>query len=181
LWAKHNIQDADGNELYFAWGGTQGYTAEQVGNEEGKRAFSFIWEDYEFGNPPSKYNGTDGKAILDTSDDAAYVNWGSEWRMPTKKQFDELTANTTSAWTQVDGVNGLLCTSTANGNTLFFPAVGYAEDGKVSNVGDIGDYWSVSLYDDGVYDAWELDFSGRKCEVGNNYRCYGHSVRPVRL
>ena len=84
LWATENIKDANGNELYFAWGGTQGYTAEQVGNGEGKRAFSFSWEDYEFGNPPSKYNDTDGKAILDTSDDAATVNWGSDWRMPTK-------------------------------------------------------------------------------------------------
>ena len=167
--------------MYFAWGETQGYTAEQVGNEEGKRAFT--WNDYEFGlvTAITKYNRTDNKTILDTDDDAAYVNWGSDWRMPTKEQFDELTANTTSAWTQVDGVYGLLCTSTANGNTLFFPAVGGAGNGKVYNVGDFGSYWSVSLGVGDVGSAWGLRFNVRGCGVDFNGRFYGLSVRPVRL
>ena len=64
---------------------------------------------------------------------------------------------------------------------LFFPAVGNAENGKVNNVGDFGNYWSVSLNDDGVSNAWELNFNDGNCEVNNNNRYYGHSVRPVRL
>lgn len=177
LWATENIKDDNGNELYFAWGETQGYTAEQVGT-----AKNFTWDDYAFGNPPSKYNGTDGSTVLVSGDDAAAVNWGEEWKMPTKEQFNELisSANTTTAWTQVDGVNGMLFTSTANGNTLFFPAVGVAGNGNVIGVGGYGDCWSVSLHGNGASNAWRLVFSSGGCVVNNYDRYYGYSVRPVR-
>lgn len=32
----------------------------------------------------------DNKRVLDLEDDAAYVNWGGKWRMPTKAQLEEL-------------------------------------------------------------------------------------------
>jgi len=181
LWATENIKDADGNELYFAWGGTSGYTAEQVGTGEGKRAFS--WNDYEFGpeSALTKYNSTDGLTVFGPEDDAATVNWGEGWKIPTEEEFEELTTSTTTAWTQVDGVNGVLFTSTANTNTLFFPAVGYAGNGSASNVGDYGNYWSVSLDDEDVSNAWRLDFGGGFCGVSGDYRCYGFSVRPVHI
>ena len=177
LWATENIKDTNGNELYFAWGETQGYTAEQVGTVK-----NFSWKDYELGteNNLSKYNSTDGKTILDSEDDAATANWGSDWKMPTKEQFEELTANTTMNWIQVDGVNGFLFTSTANTNTLFFPAVGIAENGLVNGVGNYGDYWSVSLNDDNdVIFAFELDFGDEYCGMVNVNRSCGSSVRPV--
>lgn len=193
LWATENIKDANGNELYFAWGETQGYTSGQVGTDK-----NFCWDadgdypnDYAFGPVVwndqtnwgmTKYNNIDGKTELDATDDAATANWGSDWRMPTKEQSEELTANTTTAWTQVDGVNGLLCTSTANTNTLFFPAVGNAVNGEVYYVGDFGSCWSVSLNDKGVNYAWGLDFEdGDLGGVYYNNRCCGYSVRPVRL
>ena len=188
LWATTNIQDADGNELYFAWGETQGYTAEQVGTDK-----YFAWDgenaDYKYGAyndsdeqnwGMEKYNKNDGKIVLDAEDDAATANWGSGWKMPTEEQFDELIANTTTVWTQVDGVNGLLCTSTANTNTLFFPAVGSSNDGKVYSLFVSGRYWSVSLQDEYVSGALGLNFVNANCLVGNARRCYGYSVRPVR-
>ena len=189
LWATENIKDANGNELYFAWGETQGYTSGQVGTDK-----YFAWDgdnaDYKYGTfndsdeenfGMEKYNNTDGKTELESTDDAATANWGTGWRMPTKEQFDELIANTTTAWTQVDGVNGMLCTSTANGNTLFFPAVGDAENGGVNDVVDYGNYWSVSLNDKNVFNALELDLDDGGCGVGNDGRCFGYSVRPVRV
>ena len=189
LWATENLKDANGNELYFAWGETQGYTSGQVGTDK-----NFIWQgeqnDYSFGPVDwggntnygmTKYNNTDGKTVLDDSDNAAKVMWGSNWTMPTKTQFEELTANTTSAWTQVDGINGVLFTSTANTNTLFFPAVGYADYGYIGGVGDFGYCWSVSLEDEDVSGAWELYFGGGGCEVHSSYRFCGFSVRPVRV
>lgn len=42
----------------------------------------------------SKYNETDGKTVLDLEDDAVAVNWGGDWKMPTKAQFQELLDNT---------------------------------------------------------------------------------------
>lgn len=41
-------------------------------------------------NSFTKYNGLDNKTTLDLSDDAAYVQWGSPWRMPTFEEFQEL-------------------------------------------------------------------------------------------
>lgn len=194
LWAATNIQDADGNDLYFAWGETQGYTSGQVGTVK-----NFSWgndedypNDYEFGPinwddqtnyGMTKYNKTDNKTELESTDDAATANWGSNWRMPTQEQFEELTANTEYEWTEIDGVQGGKFTSTVSGYTdkfLFFPAVGYAEDGEVNDVGDYGYYWSVSLNDENVDDAWVLNFGDGGCEVDSGDRYYGCSVRPVR-
>ena len=178
LWATENIKDENGNELYFAWGETKGYTAEQVGTNK-----NFTWVDYKFGNPPSKYNKDDELKVLESGDDAATVNWGSDWRMPTKADFKELTANTEYEWATVNGVQGAKFTSTVDGYTdkfLFFPAVGNALGGKVYNVGDYGNCWSVSSSDVDVYGALEIFLYGRGCGVYDNNRYYGYSVRPVR-
>jgi hypothetical protein len=181
LWATENIKDADGNELYFAWGEISGYTSGQVGTDK-----NFNWNDYEFGASDnlSKYNNSDGKTELESTDDAATENWGSNWKMPTKEQFEELTANTEYEWTEIDGVQGGKFTSTVSGYTdkfLFFPAVGSAGVGEVVDVGDYGYYWSVSLEGGYVGNAWYFYFDGGSRGLYNDGRCYGYSVRPVRF
>ena len=190
LWATENIKDENGNDLYFAWGETSGYTSGQVGTDK-----YFAWEgehaDYEFGEyvalepdyGMTKYN-SDGITTLETSDDAAYANWGSDWRMPTKDEFDELLENTTSSWTEANGVSGLLLTSTVEGyeeESLFFPAVGSAGDGGVYDVGEYGYCWPASLAYEGAYNAYKLYFDSGYCGVNGGRRCYGYPVRPVRL
>ena len=67
---------------------------------------------------------TDDLVTLQPEDDAAVVNWGNGWRMPTKDDWQELYDNTTEAWVTQNGVNGCLLTA-SNGNTLFLPAAGY--------------------------------------------------------
>jgi hypothetical protein len=193
LWATENIKDANGNELFFAWGETQGYTAEQVGT-----AKNFTWEgednDYAFGPIDwddqtnygmKKYNNADGLTVLEPGDDAAIDKWGEGWKMPTKEQFEELIANTEYEWTEIDGVQGAKFTSKVEGYTdkfLFFPAVGSAEDGGVYDVGDYGICWSVSLYDGYVGNAWNFYFGDGGHGMGNDApRYYGYSVRPVRV
>jgi len=180
LWATENIKDANGNELYFAWGETSGYTSGQVGTEK-----NFTWDDYEFGNPDSGTLVTD--SIIDENNnlkpeyDASVVNWGNGWRMPTKAEFEELTANTEYEWTTVNDVQGVKFTSTVEGHTdkfLFFPAVGEARNSKVFNVWSCGNYWSASLY--GVSKASELYFENGKYGHDPIDRCAGFSVRPVR-
>jgi hypothetical protein len=185
LWATTNIQDANGNELYFAWGETQGYTSGQVGTDK-----YFAWAgdnaDYKYGTYDemlvnlgmAKYNIMDRKTELESEDDAATANWGSDWRMPTQEQFDELAENTAMAWTQVDGVSGVLFTSRDNTNKLFFPAFGYAANGEIKDVGEYGGWWSVSLSNN-ILEPCNLHISqGGRTPVF--YRCYGQSVRPVR-
>lgn len=94
LWAKMNVgaeSETDAG-LYFAWGETTGYAAEQVGNEEGQKAFS--WNDYALtedgGETMSKYNTSDNKSHLELTDDAAAANMGGDWHMPNRAQCLEL-------------------------------------------------------------------------------------------
>lgn len=97
LWAKMNVgaeSETDAG-LYFAWGETQGYTASQVGNEEGQKAFS--WSDYKYGTSSSnltKYNASDNKTHLELTDDAAAANMGGDWHMPNRAQCIELLKET---------------------------------------------------------------------------------------
>ena len=181
LWATENIKDANGNELFFAWGETQGYTAEQVGADK-----NFTWDDYKFGTQDAltKYNGTDKKTVLDSADDAATFNWGERWKMPTQEQFQELIDNTNHEWVEIDGVWGAKLTSKVEGYTdkfLFFPAVGSAGGGKVNEVGGSGYYWSASLVAKYVSRAWYFYFNDGSHVLNNVSRYYGYSVRPVRL
>ena len=91
------------------------------------------------------YNGfVDNKTELDPEDDAAYVNWGPTWRMPTKEQQDELRENCTWTWTRYNGVSCQLITG-PNGNTLFLPAAGYRWGNDLYYTGSFGGYWSCTL------------------------------------
>lgn len=96
LWAKKNLgaETEEDAGLYFQWGDTQGYTAEQVGVDK-----QFTLDDYKFsidgsGSNFSKYNSTDGKTVLDLEDDAVRVAMGGNWRIPTNEDFQELINNT---------------------------------------------------------------------------------------
>ena len=187
-WAKCNVGAEKETDcgLYFQWGDTQGYTAEQVGS--GQKYFG--WADYKYGNGtgrPStmaKYNSTDGKTVLEASDDAATANMGGSWRMPTTDEWVVLANATTSAWTenyQGSGVKGFVLTSKADSSKkLFFPAAGYCRNGSVSYVGSYGNYWSSSLYSSGVRLAFSMYFySSSVVWQGNYYRFFGFSVRGV--
>ena len=181
-WATMNIGASQPSDcgLYFAWGDTQGYTAEQVGRDEGQRYFG--WADYKYGDGTrmTKYNETDGKTILEPSDDAAAANWGGSWRMPTKAEFQALSAAVNTAWTQVNNVYGMLCTDKEDSSkTLFFPAAGGCSDGSVNVVGNNGNYWSSSLDTNNRQKAYNLNFGSYGAYWVSNSRYFGFAVRPV--
>jgi len=188
-WATMNIgaNSITDTGLYFQWGDISGYTASQVGSGEGKKYFG--WADYKYGNGTSspgatgmsKYNSTDGKTVLDAEDDAVIANWGGSWRMPTTAEYAALGNAVNTAWTQVDGVYGMLCTDkTDSSKTLFFPACGNCYNGSVSDVGSYGLYWSSSLFSSNVQYAYFLYFfSSHVSWQNHNFRYVGYSVRGV--
>ena len=191
-WATMNIGANSVTEtgLYFQWGDTQGYTAEQVGSGEGKKYFG--WADYKYGNGTSsptdtgmtKYNATDGLATLEAVDDAAVANWGGSWRMPTTAEFQALGSAVNTAWTadyQGTSVAGLVCTDkTDSSKTLFFPAAGSCVNGSVYSVGNDGLYWSSSLYTYDRQNACRLNFVSNNANWNSlNNRFFGFAVRPV--
>ena len=183
-WATCNV-GADNPEdcgNYYAWG-------EVLPKED------YSWATYKYANGTSngdpkltKYcnntsygdNGfTDNKTTLESEDDAAHVNWGGSWRMPTNAEWQELWDNCNWTWTTQNGVNGYQVASKTNSNSIFLPAAGSRYDTDLSFVGYYGYCWSSSLLEDDPDGAWYLYFfSGSVCRYVYN-RCSGQSVRPV--
>ena len=140
---------------------------------------------YQYGKGAAQYAATSGDSIysgteetLAASADTASQVWGGSWHMPTRKQMEELTANTTYQWVtnyKDSGINGGTFTAT-NGAVLFFPAAGFWYGGSQYGVGNLGGYWGSSP--DGG-DAYSLSFSNVDEGVSNSNRKGGGSVRPV--
>ena len=191
-WATMNVgaNSITDTGLYFQWGDISGYTASQVGSGEGQKKFG--WTDYKYGNGTSypdntgmtKYNDTDGKTVLEASDDAAVANCGGQWRMPTIAEYVALGNAVNSAWTtdyQGSGVSGLVLTDkTDSSKVLFFPACGYCFDGNIGLVGSFGDYWSSSLYSSGAQYADNFGFNHGEVDWSSAHpRYFGYPVRAV--
>ena len=182
LWATCNVGANTPEDYgdYFAWGET-----------ESKETYN--WSTYKWCNGTyntlTKYctrssygdNGfTDGKTELDPEDDAAYVNWGAEWRMPTLDQIEELLYNCTWTWTTQNRVNGMLITG-PNGNTLFLPAAGDRLDDSLRHAGYQSSYWSRTLYSFEPSCADYLLFYSERWYWGISNRGGGFPVRAVRV
>ena len=105
-----------------------------------------------------------GSDIGGTKYDVAHVKWGSNWRMPTKDEFDELFSFCTR--------NGNLYTG-PNGNSIILPLT--------------TDYWTSTLFteysDDNYTDAYRFfswsDYGEDFLGLMEDSRCEGHAVRPV--
>ena len=169
LWATCNVGATSPEQtgLYFAFGETTGYSAEQV--KKGERSFD-----------SESYTAPSVSENLNLEQDAAHVNLGGNWRMPTKDEWQELIDNTTQTWTNDyngTGVKGKVFTSKVKGNSVFFPAAGVCDNSCVFIVGAYGDYWSASWYSS--TDAWILYFGSGSQGLDYDSRYYGFSVRGV--
>lgn len=169
-WAAGNIgaKNPEDYGLYFAWGETTGYTAEQV---PGVREFTR--EQYEAG--PAASISTD----LTLEQDAAHVNLGGNWRMPTYNEWQELIDNCDAVWTDDyngTGMAGRVFTSKVNGNSVFFPAAGYYWSSAV-NVGSDGNYWSSGFYANRSALGFFFNSSRQFAGFGGSY--FGQPVRGV--
>ena len=172
-WASCNV-GAEAPEEYgnlYAWGEVTTKT-------------DYTWETYKYANGSNKTftkycddsscgndGFTDNKDTLDLEDDAAHVNWGGAWRMPTQTECQELLDNCTVTWTKQNGVNGYLLTSKNNSNSIFLPTL--------KSGSSAGYYWSSSLCTNyWAFSAWHLYFDSQQKVDGSN-RKNGYSVRPV--
>ena len=171
LWATCNVGATSPEQagLYFAWGETTGYTAEQVISR--KRAF----DNNSYNIRPTASISTD----LTLEEDAAHAYMGGNWRMPTKDEWRELIENTASTLVSNymgKGVKGYLFTSKINKNSIFFPAAGFCDGSSVGGVGSDGSYWSASR---NSFSAWGLGFGSGFQLLYLNAWYYGFSVRGV--
>lgn len=175
-WATMNVgaTTPEGYGDYFAWGET---------STKDTYDWSTYFDTNDGGSTFKKYNNNGGKTVLDPEDDAAHVNWGGSWRMPTLAEWQELYDNCTWTWTTQNGINGYKVTSNKAGYTdrfIFLPAAGYREDSALNFVGSFGYFWSSSLYGNYSNFAWSLYFVSDYHYLYYGYGRYlGQSVRPV--
>ena len=116
---------------------------------------------------------------LPLSADAANVNWGGKWRMPTRAEQDELRNHCTWEWTTLNGIKGCKVISKKNGNSIFLPAAGYRYYDNLYNAGSYGYYWSSSLSTSSSLRAYFLYFSSDDVVWSSHGRYFGQSVRAV--
>ena len=177
-WATFNVGATKPEECgdYFAWGET-----------EPKELYdwsTYKWCDGSYNtltkyNTDSEYGVVDNKKILESSDDAAYVNWGGNWRMPSVDEWNELLSHCSLKWEERNGVSGVALVSVQNGNSLFLPAAGvYHYDNGLVNLNVEGWYRTNSLDESRGTISLGFSYTGSINWYAND-RCFGQPVRPV--
>lgn len=176
LWATCNVGAAkptDGG-LYFQFGDSLGYTADQVGSGDGKKKFdwgSYKWNPSADGKTFTKYNQKGGQ-VLDLEDDAAHAYMQGDWHMPSPSQLQELISNTTVTWTTLDGVVGNKFTSKKDeSRSIFIPESGYVTGTTINDSASKGYIWSSTLRSDYLISGQILHLlpDGPKLETFGRY------------
>ncbi len=134
----------------------------------------------------SKYTSdnsrTHGKNMRDISGNSTYdvarSNWGGSWRLPTKREMEELKDKCTWTWTSQSGVKGYKVTG-PNGNSIFLPAAGNCDWSSRNDVGEDGYYWSSTPNESYTDCAYYLRFDSGCHFVYWINRFLGRTVRPV--
>lgn len=165
-WADRNVGAKSSEEtgLFFSWG--------NVGGVKVGKACDFSEGAY------AETEGAKLKGDLDAVHDAATVNIGAPWRMPTDEEFQELYDNCDWKWTTENCYYGVRFTSKINSKSIFFSASGIGNGSSWYNRGANGYYWSSSF--SSSRGARSLVFySGGVGPQGDNDRYYGFAVRAV--
>lgn len=166
-WATCNLGSSTpaGTGGYYAWGetSTKTYYSEST---------------YSYYITGTGYTDI-GNDISGTTYDAAMVNLGGDWRMPTKAEFQELLDNCTWTYGQNDGVYGYYVTG-KNGNSIFLPKKKVFFESSINSglFDEFNSYLSSTQYDSSK--AYNLNFKGDTVKTISRYqKCYGLQIRPV--
>lgn len=198
-WAPWNVgaSKAEENGAYFAWGeintketydwGTYYWMAEGKSNWMNINKYQIKdgqTDGYWYDNV-GEFIG-DGKSTLEREDDAATANWGSDWRMPTMAELEELMNEDNCTWTWVENyhgsdLNGYEVKSKTTAGLLFLPAAGRRWDSSLSSAGNDGFYWSSELYSGNALCARCLSFYSSDRFSFDDDRDDGFSVRAVAV
>ncbi len=183
LWATCNVGATKPYEIgdYFAWGETEPkseYTAD-----------NYKWVERVDGTLKyTKYNndrslGTfDAKFTLYPEDNAAYVNMGENWTMPSAREWIAL--SNACEWTWMDnyqgsGISGVLGTSKYNNNTIFLPAGGEIDDTKNPDLCSAGYFMEPSLEYTQIPHAAQFSKTRELTRGANGRRFTGRNVRAI--
>lgn len=168
-WASCNLgaetPDAYGN--YYAWGETTTKS-------------SYSQNAYAYYNKSTTEYTDIGSNIAGTQYDAASVNLGKGWRMPTKTEMQELLNKCKWEWVQVNGKNGYKITAT-NGNSIFMPAAGCFTNASTYEANEYVYCWTATKYDSEFACSLNANSSIKGFDYLENYKSKfrGLTIRPV--
>ena len=176
-WATCNIgaDSAWNGGAYFEWGEVE---PRQWGDSKENKYCAYFSDITKYCTIAKYgYNGlVDDKIILDAEDDAATINWGGRWRMPTKEEFEELCDNCTFELQTLNGKIGYKVIG-KNGNFIFLPMPDF-EEGEAMWV-RVGRYWSSSLYISLPFQAYQMVLEKYSVDVHDWSRSSSAFIRPV--
>jgi hypothetical protein len=178
LWASKNVGAEEITQIgnYFQHGETT------IKN-------GFYKDSYKFFNKKSldyiKYNEKDGLLELEEKDDAAHINMGNNWYMPTEEQCKELfnENHVTNEYVENynnSGINGRLFTSKTNGNTLFFPFGGNMNYNRCCLINCICEIWTKTINKKTNYSPIAFFIGDKKLKLENYFQRFdGLNIRGV--
>ena len=162
LWATMNIGATSPEKIgnKYAWGET---TTKSTYNWKTYKFCTFYTNSsLYYMNKYSRRSGQgDWKTVLELVDDAARVNWGGQWKMPTSGNVEELCEKCTWTLTTLNGTNVYKVTG-PNGHSIYLLAT---------------TYWSCILGDN-EEQAYCLSVSSNPSLTSAN-RYFGYAVRPI--
>lgn len=138
--------------------------------------YYFAWGETEPKDTYSESNYTFMNDTIESDDDAANVNLGGSWRMPTQADWQELISSCDAEYTTINNMSGVKMTSKQNGNSIFLPASGYV-DGSTTNY-TLNCYWSSSYMIMQFVYAFQFK-SGMNAQLGVESNYMGMAVRAV--
>ena len=168
LWSDINLgaTTPEGFGEYFAWGETK--PKEQYSKD------NYMHYDHSM----NQYLDI-GEDISGTKYDAAHVNLGNGWRMPSNTELQELIKNCEWEWVKSGNTLGYKITG-KNGNYIFLPAGGRILYSTVSSQNEWTEYWSSSERQKYKGDAYLLVENGYNPTVISSDKIYGVPIRPVK-
>ena len=199
-WAETNIgaDEPWDSGYYFWWGDTIGYKRVNdawVAADGSSSNFEF------YNNPISmstckavatlRNDGwiitKDGENYLVPEHDAAHVQWGGDWRMPTEDDIEGLYDWCDWIWTTTNGVSGYIVCGRGEyaSSSIFLPAAGYGDATSHCCYNSFGSFWSSQTYrydtysDSDMFYSKYLGFDSSYQSTESFYRYYGRPVRPV--
>ena len=195
IWADKNVgaETPQDSGLYFDWGNVEGHSVDENGNVADGYTFNRTTYSTTLGG---QYTGS----TLDAEHDAATVNMGSDWRMPTSAETRELVENTDQFYIDLSGntvakselsydkklrsicfvKKGDEFDYANRSNFIEFPFAGCCSGSLLGLNGLYGFVWSSSVYEDYAEYARYLYFINYGYLYGESYyRYYGLSVRGV--
>lgn len=206
-WANMNVGATNEKEYgtFFGWGETVGFTVQGVTTNaasNNSKSTAHDWTNYWWGNSATeltKYNINsdlglvDNKTTLELVNDAARLNWGGSWRMPTEAEINELIAtyntedNTNWKWewesdNETSRYGYLVTYKGVTPNThIFIPAAGHRFGSELQYQKNCGQYWTSSLFLEDPTHALYLYIAPSSALMHHgNLRYMGCTIRPVQ-